>query len=288
MTYQDVWIERQETELGTFWEKVCENHRILYFYDTIWSADRYLNVHNGSLPTALFTCVLLFYCLFVCFLMSPILMLHELCMYTAQRRLFILKTKRDSLKNVLWLSNIMTTNPEHMYMYVCGGRSVRRWWCVIFIRFEIIAKRGIIARLSNKTSFRLYDKVRKGRFFNIFNLLAATQNVACYRFLHILMESERNYFHQNHGEKWPATMVNKQVFFAQKFGFNNLFTYNTAEVRHINPKLSGNKRQGDLSWQLQRKQFNEGWSVNYGASTIITPSVSPWSGLIRGHNYKTR
>ena len=67
-----------------------------------------------------------------------------------------------------------------------------------FIRFEIIAKRGIIARFNNNTSFRLYEKVE---FLTLFNFLAATQKVACYRFLHILAESEQNYFHQNLGEK---------------------------------------------------------------------------------------
>ena len=35
-------------------------------------------------------------------------------------------------------------------------------------RLEIIAKRGIIARLSYITSFELYEKVRKCRFFDIF------------------------------------------------------------------------------------------------------------------------
>ena len=52
-----------------------------------------------------------------------------------------------------------------------------------------------------------------------FNFLAASQNVACYRFLHILMESEQNYFHRNLGYKWPATVVNKQLF-----GSNNIFS----------------------------------------------------------------
>ena len=55
------------------------------------------------------------------------------------------------------------------------------------------------------------------------------------------------------------------------------FPYYTADVRHINPKLYENKRQGALSCKWQRKCFNEGWSVNYGASTIITSSVSLWS-----------
>ena len=35
----------------------------------------------------------------------------------------------------------------------------------LYIRLEVIAKRGIIARLSYNTSFGLYEKVRKGRFF---------------------------------------------------------------------------------------------------------------------------
>ena len=56
---------------------------------------------------------------------------------------------------------------------------VRRWLCIksrtSIITLEIIVKRGIIARLSNNTSFRLYEKVCKCRFFNIFNFLAATQ-----------------------------------------------------------------------------------------------------------------
>ena len=63
-------------------------------------------------------------------------------------------------------------------------------------------------------------------------------------------------------------MVNKQVFFIQNMAPTISFSYNMAEVRHINPKLSGNKRQCALSWKLQHKRFNEGWSVNYGASTI--------------------
>ena len=79
-------------------------------------------------------------------------------------------------------------------------------------RFEIIANRGIIARLSDTTSFGLYETVRNGRFFNF---LAATQKFACYHFLYILTESE-HYFQQNLGEKSPATMVNKQVFFSPK------------------------------------------------------------------------
>ena len=59
--------------------------------------------------------------------------------------------------------------------------------------------------------------------------------------------------------------------------------------KYISTKLFGNKRQCALSWQLQRKRFNGGWSVNYGASTIIIPLVSPWSDfLIRGHNYRIR
>ena len=93
------------------------------------------------------------------------------------------------------------------------------------------------------------------------------------------MESEQNYFLQNHGEKWPATMVNKQVFFTQSLARTISFPYSTADVRHINPKLSGSKQQGALSWQLQRNRFNEGWSVNYGASTIISMSISPWLGF---------
>ena len=39
-------------------------------------------------------------------------------------------------------------------------------------------------------------------------------------------------------------MVNKQVFFTQNLAPTISFPYNEAEVRHINPKLSGNKRQG--------------------------------------------
>ena len=69
-------------------------------------------------------------------------------------------------------------------------------------------------------------------------------------------------------------MVNKQVFFSQNLTPTIFFPKNTAEVRHIYPKLSENNRQCALSWKVQRKRFNEGWSVNYGASTIITPSVS--------------
>ena len=64
-----------------------------------------------------------------------------------------------------------------------------------FIRFEIIAK-----RLSYNTWSGLYEKLRKGRFLTVFNFLAATQKVACYRFLHILTESDPNYF-QRIGEK---------------------------------------------------------------------------------------
>ena len=50
-------------------------------------------------------------------------------------------------------------------------------------------------------------------FLTFLNFLAATQKVACYHFLYILTESENNYFQQNLGEKLPATVVNKQVFF---------------------------------------------------------------------------
>ena len=38
-------------------------------------------------------------------------------------------------------------------------------------------------------------------------------------------------------------MVNKQVFFTPNLAPTISFPYNTAEVRHTNPKLSGNKRQ---------------------------------------------
>ena len=49
------------------------------------------------------------------------------------------------------------------------------------------------------------------------------------------------------GKKRPATMVNKQVFLTQNLAPTISFPYNTAEVQHINTKLSGNKRQGALS-----------------------------------------
>ena len=59
-----------------------------------------------------------------------------------------------------------------------------------------------MAHFSNNTSFRLYEKVRKGIVLNIvFNFLAATQKITCHRFLHILAKSEQNYFYQNLGEK---------------------------------------------------------------------------------------
>ena len=45
-------------------------------------------------------------------------------------------------------------------------------WPIVMIRFEIIAKRGIIARLRYNTSFGLYEKLE---FLTFFNVLAATQ-----------------------------------------------------------------------------------------------------------------
>ena len=65
-------------------------------------------------------------------------------------------------------------------------------------RLEIIAKRGIIARLSYTTSFELYEKVD---FKHLLTFWPLHKKVACYRFLHILTESEQTYFHQNFGEK---------------------------------------------------------------------------------------
>ena len=83
-----------------------------------------------------------------------------------------------------------------MFLFFIGD-----FYSTRIIRFEIIAKRGIIARMSYNTSFGLYEKLRKGRFFffTFFNFLAATQKVSYYRFLHILTESDPNYFHQNIG-----------------------------------------------------------------------------------------
>ena len=65
--------------------------------------------------------------------------------------------------------------------------------------------------------------------------MAAIQKVACYRFLYILTESEQNYFHQNLGEKWPATMENKQLFVTPKLDpiSHFLYMYNTAESKII-------------------------------------------------------
>ena len=68
---------------------------------------------------------------------------------------------------------------------------------VTLIRVEMIAnmaKRGIIDRMRYNTSFGLYKKID---VLTYFNSLAAIQKVACYRYLHILTESEQNYFHQS-------------------------------------------------------------------------------------------
>ena len=94
------------------------------------------------------------------------------------------------------------------------------------------------------TSFGLYEKVD---FLTFFNFLAATQKVACYmyRFLHIFMESEQTYFRQNLGEKWPATMVNKQLFFDPKLAQTTCFPYNMPGIQDI--KLSENKFQYIIS-----------------------------------------
>ena len=64
-------------------------------------------------------------------------------------------------------------------------------------RFKIIAKRGIIARSSYTKSYEKVD------FLTFLYFLPATQKGACYRFLHILMESEHNHFHQNLDENDP-------------------------------------------------------------------------------------
>ena len=92
--------------------------------------------------------------------------------------------------------------------------------------------------------------------------MAATQKVALYRILHILTESDPNYFHQNIGEKRPATMVNKQLFFDPKLAQTTCFSYITAEAQDINIKLSENKFHYILSWKFKLTSFNAGWLID--------------------------
>ena len=89
-------------------------------------------------------------------------------------------------------------------------------------------------------SFGLCERVG---FLYFFIILAATQKVACCRFLYIFSESGQSYFHQNLCEKRPNTLENKQLFFDPKLAQTTCFLYNTAEVWHINLILSENKVQ---------------------------------------------
>ena len=116
-------------------------------------------------------------------------------------------------------------------------------------------------------------------FLNIFNILAATQKVVCYGFLHVLTESEQNYFHQNLGERWSATMENKQLFFDPTLIQTTCFPYNTAEVQDINLKLSESKLQYILSWKFELTSFNAGWLIYYDMYFITTLSVRPSAGM---------
>ena len=151
----------------------------------------------------------------------------------------------------------------------------------------------IIARLSYNTSFGLYDKVD---FLTLFTFLTATQNVACFRFLHILTESEQNYFYQNLGTKWPATVtvVNKQLFFDPKLAQTTCLLYNTVGVKDINLKLCKNKLQYILSCTFKMMSFNAAYGIwlyqfliiaylftsliDYSLYIIITLSASPRLG----------
>ena len=63
-------------------------------------------------------------------------------------------------------------------IYVHSFREELRY----FNRLKIISNRSIIAGFGYNTSFGLYEKVD---FLTCFNFLAATQKVACYRFLNI-------------------------------------------------------------------------------------------------------
>ena len=67
-------------------------------------------------------------------------------------------------------------------------------------------------------------------------------------------------------------MVTMQVFFTQNLAPTISFPYNTAEVRHINPKLSVLEINAKAAPFLESCNVND--SVSYGAITITTrPSV---------------
>ena len=87
-----------------------------------------------------------------------------------------------------------------------------QYWSIS--KLEIIAKRSIIARLSYKTSFGLYEKVD---FLTFFNFLAATQQVACYRFLHVYQRSQSKII-------WRKMTRHYAVVFHPKIGSNKLFS----------------------------------------------------------------
>ena len=67
-------------------------------------------------------------------------------------------------------------------------------------------------------------------------------------------------------------MVNKQLFFTPKLAPTNSFPYNTAEVRHINPKLPGNNA---------KVSFLESCNVNDSAKVGQLTTARELSSLTR-------
>ena len=103
--------------------------------------------------------------------------------------------------------------------------------------------------------------------------------------------------------KMTANMINKQAFFTQNLAPTISFPYNTAAVRHINPKLPGKKRQGALSWKLQSKRSTKdgrlitaralssprpsvlGRVFKSGAITIELDEINSWNFIHKCHGH---
>ena len=83
--------------------------------------------------------------------------------------------------------------------------------------------------MSNQLSQYFVQTIQKRRMFLTFlKILAATQNVAYYRFLYIVPESEQKPL----AKSYPA------LFFQSKIRCNNFCLYKMADVRNINLKLN--------------------------------------------------
>ena len=147
------------------------------------------------------------------------------------------------LRSLLWWE-LGTSFPDHgpgvwLSFWRDTGKQFWFWfWC-------------IIARLSYIISFGPYGKVD---LFTFFNFLAATQNVACYRCLHMLKVSEKNYFHQNRYDKWPATMINKRLFFDPKLAqttYTYTYDFSTSLILSVDSidRANNDGQLGNVTWK---------------------------------------